>query len=42
MKQLTLTADTEVTVSLGFLLKFGMIITLLHVAPDMLSHMSAI
>ena len=42
MNKISLTADTQVTVSLGFLLKFGMIITLLHVAPDMLSHVSGI
>ena len=33
MNKFSLTSDTPVTCSLGFLLKFGMIIVLLHVAP---------
>ena len=40
MKKFTLTADTEVTVSLGFILKFSTIIVLLHVAPEFASHFS--
>lgn len=40
MNKISLTADTQVTVSLGFLLKFGMITVLLHVAPELASHFS--
>lgn len=42
MKKFTLTADTEVTVSLGFVLKFGIIMVLLHRAPELVSLVSGI
>lgn len=40
MNKISLTADTKVTVSLGFLLKSCVIIVLLHVAPEFASHFS--
>jgi hypothetical protein len=40
MNKFSLTADTQVTVSLGFLLKFGLFIVLLHSAPELASHFS--
>ena len=42
MKKFTLTADTEVTVSLGFVLKFGITLVLLHRAPELVSLVSGI
>ena len=40
MNKISLTADTKVTVSLGFLCKFSIIIVLLHTAPELASHIS--